>query len=79
VLDEHGSEQACSRAGVEDPLAPFEQTRADGSCGDGRHVVLRPGEVVVVDRCDPLVLLAELVEVTRTVETMQVDPLVGDG
>jgi len=34
---------------------------------------------VVVDRGDPLVLGAQLVEIARAVEAVEVDPPIGDG
>ena len=67
--------------------APASRIRASSrehACADlrdrrRREVVVGAGEVVVVDRSDPLVLGAQLVEVARAVEAVDVDPPIGDG
>jgi precorrin-6B methylase 1 len=74
-----GSEEPRSRTRVEDPSVRREHARADVRDRRRRAVVLRAGEVVVVDRGDPLVLGAQLVEIARAVEAVEVDPPIGDG
>ncbi len=57
----------------------LEQALADVRDGSWGSVVVRPGEVVVVDLRDSLVLGAQLVEIARAVEAVDVDPPLGDG
>jgi hypothetical protein len=77
--DQRDTEEAGAGAGVEDPPLRFEQTLADVGDGTWRSIVVRPGEVVVVDLRDSLVLGAELVEVAGAVEPIDVDPRLADG
>jgi len=56
-----------------------EQTLADVCDGIWRSIVVRPGEIVVVELRYSLVLGAELIEVARAVEPIDVDPRLGDG
>jgi len=60
-------------------LAAGKTTTADVRNRPRREVVVRTCEVVVVDRGDPLVLGAQLVEIARAVEAVEVDPPIGDG
>jgi hypothetical protein len=79
TLDQRDTEEAGAGAGVEDPPLRLEQALADVSDGTWRSIVVRPGEVVVVDLRDSLVLGAELVEVAGTVQPIDVDPRLADG
>ena len=78
VLDERDAEQTGSGAHVEDPGVTIQEPAAHGSNRGRRAVVHRACELVVVDRSDPLVLGAKLVEIAGAVEAIQIDPRVVD-
>ena len=76
--DQRDAEQAGTGACVEDPPVRLEQALADVCDGTWRSIVVRSGQVVVVDLRDSLVLGAELVEVAGAVEPIDVDPRLAD-
>ena len=79
ALAERSAEQPRAGAGVEDPgVQPEACVRRPPRPPPERGSRLAR-EVVVVDSSDPLVLGAQLVEVARAVEAVDIDPPVGDG
>jgi hypothetical protein len=78
VLDQRGAEQSRSGSRIEDPGVAREEANANRSDRPRREIVVRPGELVVVDRGDAVVLGSQLVEVARAVQAVDVDPPLAD-